>query len=437
MAGATSTNGPVQYFFLPPGSPLTVPIPTANFGAPSSTITGVAGTWTLVLLDPLSGCQSAAPVIISTNTVTPSVSFSLPTQTLSCTNPTILATGSSTTANTQISWQTPGGPFNVYSSSVSVGPPTGPNTNTVALNNYATYTVVATNTLNACKNTLTVQIYQDFNSTSTTASFSHTVGATGLVNFNNTTVGTSTNIICTWNFGDGFTITGNSPSHTFINSGAYNVKLSINEAGNTYCVNSVTQSVNVTSAPCFANSNFTAVPTGTAQYWNIIPSYPWNVSNATWNWGDATSSSGIYSSHTYSAAALYTICLTVTVSCGATSSTCNYYYINKTNSNMALLNVNVISPPLEAVGIEQKQLQTSNIIIYPNPNNGEFNLDLSAINAKNINISIYDIVGQLVYNQSADAINNKISMSQLQNGTYFLKINADNKTVTQKIIINK
>ena len=162
MANATSTNGPVQYAFMAPGSTATVPLSAGLFGASSCTTTGVAGTWTLVVLDPISLCQTPIPVVILSNTVLPNVSASMLTQTLTCNNPTVDAVGNSTTPNVNVSWLIPAPPNSLPTPSIVIGTPTGPNTNTALPNAYAIYTVVATNTVSQCKSTQTVQIYQNF-----------------------------------------------------------------------------------------------------------------------------------------------------------------------------------------------------------------------------------------------------------------------------------
>jgi hypothetical protein len=93
----------------------------------------------------------------------PDVSASLFSTTLTCYNPTILATGSSTTANTVISWIVPGIPSVVATSTVIIGDPqNGPAISTVALT-YANYTVVATNTAaGSCQSTSVITISQNF-----------------------------------------------------------------------------------------------------------------------------------------------------------------------------------------------------------------------------------------------------------------------------------
>ena len=151
-----------SYTFLPPGFAGTLsPGPYPPIG--TSTITTLPGTWTLVVLDNSNNCKIMLPVAVIQNTVAPDVSaFMQPiTQTLTCLNPILLATGESTTANTIVEWIQPAGNQIVTTSTIVVGPATGRNTSTTSLT-YATYTVVATNSVNACKTFSKVVINQNF-----------------------------------------------------------------------------------------------------------------------------------------------------------------------------------------------------------------------------------------------------------------------------------
>jgi PKD repeat protein len=432
----TVTSSTPKYLIVPPSSSLSVPYSSVSFGVQTCSVITTPGTWKLVAKDTANGCQAVVPVVIIQNTLAPSVSASFATQTLSCANPTILATGSSTTPNTQISWWIPPTPSVITQSTIAMGPPNGPPTSSTS-GYYASYTVVATNPLNNCTNQSVVPVYQNFTG-ATSASFTHTTGLNGFVNFNNTTPGT--NVVCNWNFGDGFVATGNPMSHTYASAGAYNVQLMVNDTGSV-CLKTITLSVNVTSAPCSANSNFTVVPTGTAQYWNVIPDYPWNISNAAWNWGDGSSSNGLYSSHSYSAAAVYTLCLTVTVSCGATSTTCNSYFLNKGGENMAMIYVNVIPPAPVTVGVRNSEAENTFYSIYPNPNNGEFFIKMQGLKNGTVYINMYDVVGQLIYNENAEvsdgALDKKVNLETISKGVYFMKVTSESKSYTKKMIISK
>lgn len=83
------------------------------------------------------------------------------TQTLTCFDPTIVATGTTNTSNTQITWIIPGTQSVVNSPTITFGPPNGPATSTTALA-YASYTVVATNTAAACSTQSVVTVNQNF-----------------------------------------------------------------------------------------------------------------------------------------------------------------------------------------------------------------------------------------------------------------------------------
>ncbi len=119
-----------------------------------------------------------------------------------------------------------------------------------------------------------------------------------------------------WDFGDGTTGTGATPSHTFTDPGVYTVTLTV-EDGNG---GSGTTTINITvidTSPQPPTAAFTASPT--------TGNYPLNVSfNAstssdpngdqltyTWDFGDGNTGTGVMPSHTYMAEGSYIVTLTV------------------------------------------------------------------------------------------------------------------------------
>ncbi len=79
-------------------------------------------------------------------------------------------------------------------------------------------------------------------------------------------------------------------------------------------------------------------------------------------------------------------------------------------------------------------LEKYGIKIYPNPSNGKFNMELEQAN--NINISVVDMSGRIVYNK--DLVNEsfmEMDLSDFKKGIYILKLNIDNQEVTSKIVI--
>ncbi|MBK9283361.1 MAG: gliding motility-associated C-terminal domain-containing protein [Sphingobacteriaceae bacterium] len=150
-----------SYTFLAP-SFTGVVTPSVVLGNNTSTVTTIPGTWTIIVQDNSNFCRTTIQVPIIQNTVAPNVSSSMFTQTLTCKNPTVIATGTTTTPNTIITWNVPSTPPTLSTPSVEIGNPSnGPNTSTTSLT-YANFTVVATNSLNACQSTSVVTIHQNF-----------------------------------------------------------------------------------------------------------------------------------------------------------------------------------------------------------------------------------------------------------------------------------
>jgi PKD repeat protein len=291
----------------------------------------------------------------------------------------------------------------------------------------------------SCSNTAIQILTITVNTCNLKAAFSHTVGSSGIVAFTNQSTGTNSLTTYLWNFGDGFTSTNVSPSHTYLNGGTHYLLL---KAVNTLtCTDTVYQAINITGIGCNANSNFSLVPTSTPQFWNVIPSYPYNVISAVWNWGDNSSSNGMYVSHQYSVAGSYNICLTVTASCGSTSSTCATYSITKPASG--IINVNVIQPAtvIEITDIKDNEYNPTEIGIMPNPNNGLFMVRVKGLQSSSFSIRVYNMLGQNIFNEVCGAAN-EIQEKQLDlhgepAGIYFVEFNSGNKTCINKIVINK
>jgi PKD repeat protein len=267
------------------------------------------------------------------------------------------------------------------------------------------------------------------------ASFAYTVGNNGQVTFQSTSTNTSSLAQYNWNFGDGYTGYGAVVNHTYFGNGSYNVFLTVYDSVMVNCWDSITQTVNLSN--CFANVNF-VMSKDSAQapaiVWNAYTNYPQNLVSATWSWGDGSTSTGLTPSHTYSAAGLYNICVTVSVACGSTATACsntNIYKMNGANSGPITLNV----VNTNAVGIKTNELPEVALHILPNPNNGEFEIIFPG-NTSVADIEIVDLQGRVVYKEQLDG-SKKIKSDTLNNGVYILKVNTGKTTYNTKIVVTK
>lgn len=82
---------------------------------------------------------------------------------------------------------------------------------------------------------------------------------------------------------------------------------------------------------------------------------------------------------------------------------------------------------------------TNNIVgisVYPNPSNGIVNINSQTAIQK---IEVYNIIGELIFEKQFADIKNDFQFDMLafSNGIYMVKVRADNKTFTEKIIFNK
>jgi len=75
--------------------------------------------------------------------------------------------------------------------------------------------------------------------------------------------------------------------------------------------------------------------------------------------------------------------------------------------------------------------------MYPNPAKDILNIRFKN-SVNDINVSIYDSLGKLVYNKETRLINSKcvLNVSNLNSGLYFISINSKGKTLTKKLIKN-
>jgi hypothetical protein len=90
-----------------------------------------------------------------------------------------------------------------------------------------------------------------------------------------------------------------------------------------------------------------------------------------------------------------------------------------------------------AVGVEDNEIESKILNVYPNPATDNINITFAGTTA-NIQLSIYDISGKEVFGQQIknQGLNQeKIAVSSLKKGIYFITLTTENSKSTQKIII--
>lgn len=223
-------------------------------------------------------------------------------------------------------WYLNGTPFSTTSGLAAPA-----NSNISALGTY-TYMLVAEDTTTHCLDTAVVTVFIrpvpvssfNFTNNNTCAGTTH--------NFINTSTGTGAFTTYNWNFGDGNSSTGLSPTHNYAAGGTYNVTLTVtNGVG---CVSTSTQTVTVLPIP---TANIAGDDGDGNTFWCLTPidtnstdivtffNFTTGATSYSWNFGDGspvfnTTSTASFT-HAYTSYGTYTVTMTATGANGCTNTT--------------------------------------------------------------------------------------------------------------------
>ncbi len=124
----------------------------------------------------------------------------------------------------------------------------------------------------------------------------------------------------------------------------------------------------------------------------------------------------------------------VTISPTNQVSTNNDYWVDSTTIYVESVNVGLI---------EVNQTQSNSVIVYPNPIQDNFNVQFTMDKNETVKIEIYNTLGALVFNKTANAqygsnnINISDAIGVLSKGSYQIKIIANQKTLSQRFVLTK
>lgn len=409
-------GGPVSYTILPPS----FVGPTYALGGAATYTYNLAGQYTVVVHDNTNNCETKIPISVIQNTFTPNISVNVPTQTLSCNNPSVILTGATTGSNAAFSWAFPGPGSPIVSNTIAVSS-TSLTTNTVV----STYTLTVLNLANQCTANQSLTIYQN------------TAAPTVSIFPSNPSISCNTPTVMLTNastsnvppvFSPILPVTGlawygpvpqasvaNSSSYVAYTPGTYTfVAKDLNNGCTSIATKIVSSSIlyPVVSSPAPFNINCPA-PTAT-----IFPILTGPTTGFTYSWTvppTATISSFTSSMTVVNLAGTYTI-----------------YVTNPVNGCMSSTLVTVAV----CAGLEQNSLSNANISIFPNPTNGLFNVDITGLD-KSAVIEVYSGLGVLVKKQVVTSENNIISLNNEAKGIYFVYVKEGEKAIkVSKIVKN-
>jgi subtilisin-like proprotein convertase family protein len=92
----------------------------------------------------------------------------------------------------------------------------------------------------------------------------------------------------------------------------------------------------------------------------------------------------------------------------------------------------------QSVTLTSDSFGLENFTLYPNPNNGNFNIQFNSNSGNEIKINVHDIRGREIFNKSYDNngfFNENLQLNNAQSGIYLVTIQDGSSKVTKKIVI--
>src|SRR5690554_1092728 len=241
------------------------------------------------------------------------------------------------------------------------------------------------------------------------ADFTYTIENDGSYTF--TPDHQSSNYEYYWSFGDGSSTSDMIPNYTYQANGNYLVSLGIWETGNNQCSDTVEIYIHVDSTSnCVLNSSFTT----TLDSINNTVHFQPNIYNSNydyqWDFGDGSTSNFHSPTHTYNDNSIYTVILHVS------SDSCH--------------SVDTMSVSMQTANIHSNGESDVDINIYPNPTEDFLNITFDAVSSENIEGTLHDITGKLVYQEAFKSHKNgtakRIDLQALSQGMYHVYIRTKN-----------
>ncbi|MBL6663416.1 MAG: fibronectin type III domain-containing protein [Flavobacteriales bacterium] len=90
---------------------------------------------------------------------------------------------------------------------------------------------------------------------------------------------------------------------------------------------------------------------------------------------------------------------------------------------------------LDTGQVSISQFSKSDIKVYPNPNNGQFTLELSDKPQSQLNLTISNALGQIVHQQQLISITNSIDLANVNKGIYIMDLSSPTQSLKTRIVI--
>jgi len=228
--------------------------------------------------------------------------------------------------------------------------------------------------------------------------------------FINRTKITSDKANCLWYFGDGRTSMADSPLHSYQINGitkTFNATMVARVPNG--CSYSLSKAITINAFP---KQGFTYITSGQTVNFTATET---NGQNYQWIFGDGGTANNIQAKQEYTYSKFqsrnYIACLKVINLAGYTSDSCM---------------------EIQITGSLQPFIKKSGIRVFPNPNDGKFNVEISKSNGT-ITVEVYN---QIIFTSNLYQFSNSLDLNQAK-GIYLVKVINGTDIYKQRIIVRK
>jgi PKD repeat protein len=266
--------------------------------------------------------------------------------------------------------------------------------------------MIATDTINFCSDTVVRNI---FINEKPVAAFNSDVQACvgNNITFNNVSSGPfQQTLTYNWDFNDGNNSVSQNPTHRYLTSGNFNVRLvATTDKG---CSDTTTKQLSVSIVPAVT---FTDNALDPDRPWRItFSANPAGLSSYRWNFGDNTSKQGNPISNDYTIKDTIKVTLTVSDSNGCQGSVTRDIVVKT------------------ALGINDDLANSIGLNISPNPFTHFTNINFDLNKSANVEVEVYDMLGRKV---------STLESQKLQSGAHQIKLDAEHFTNSSSAYIVK
>lgn len=255
-----------------------------------------------------------------------------------------------------------------------------------------------------------------------------------------------------WNFGDSTMDTGQAVSHTYASAGSYTACMTLivtDVAGDT-CTSTRCLTFNLNSGP-FCDASY-VVDTVNSFFGNVII---WNTSLPQsnqqgftnlflWNFGDGTTSTLPFPTHTYSNPGTYAVSLSLLSTNNFTGDTCSDFHMDTLGidslgnliykQNVTNYQLIVMDPATISIG----ESNLDEVKIYPNPARDYVVVERNEAMGE-LKYSLVDIGGKVIkqgaYPRGSSAV--KIELEEFKAGIYILQLKNNSSISHHKVRVDR